>query len=386
MSVMDNFIKEFGGSGSEVPGAPSPSPFKRPVPRPDPGTGNGEAGGDLEEFVQEFGNVTEEYSFYNGTVKLRFDKDDHAYFRIEKDGSATFQDGVTTVCHIIDKSHALMPWACKMMEEHILNEFDKYKTDHGAWFVGADYFNEWLRETVTAGKKAHRVKLEEAGDIGHHAHDCLEKAITYAIKHNDGIVLWGYIGHHCNELRDKLSSENQKKVESCCFAAWDWMRKHKVRWIKTEYKIYSRQYEYAGTADGLCYASSCDDPECCKTQFKDRLTLPDWKSSNYLYIEYRFQTAAYEHAYEEEHGVEIEDRWVLRLGKTDGKFEPWHLPESEFDEDFQVFIDCLNLSRGVRMLEERLRAGKKAKKQADKEKKALEKLETKAAKKRGLVQ
>lgn len=383
MNFIDNFIKEFGSEGSEVPGAPSPSPFKS---KDQVKEEFGQKPGGLEDFIQEFGNVTEEYSFYNDTVKLRFDKTDHVYFRIEKDGTAVLQDGVTTVCHIIDKSHALMPWACKMMEEHVLAEYEKHKADMPLQPCAHENFESWLRETLVTGKKAHKVKVEEAGDLGHYAHDCLEKAIQYAIDHNDGFVLWGYVGEHCYALKDKLSAENHTKVENCCYAAWKWMALHRVKWVCTERKVYSRLYEYAGTTDGLAYVSSCSNPECCKEKFTDRLSIVDWKSSNYLYIEYRFQTAAYEQAIEEEDNIEIEDRWVLRLGKTDGKFEPWHLPESEFDEDFQVFIDCLNLSRGVRMLEERLRAGKKAKKQAEKEKKALEKLETKAAKKKGLVQ
>jgi hypothetical protein len=87
------------------------------------------------------------------------------------------------------------------------------------------------------------------------------------------------------------------------------------------------------------------------------MSIADWKSSNYLSIGYLFQTAAYENAYEEEHGVDVEDRWILRLGKSEeeaGKFEPWHLTAEDFAEDFAGYLACLRLSNLVDAVEERM--------------------------------
>jgi hypothetical protein len=95
--------------------------------------------------------------------------------------------------------------------------------------------------------------------------------------------------------------------------------------------------------------------------FKDHLSIADWKSSNYLSISYLFQTAAYEAFYEEEMEVDVEDRWVLRLGKSEeeaGKFEPWHLTAEDFAEDFAGYLACLSLSNLVDSVEERMKKAK----------------------------
>jgi len=92
------------------------------------------------------------------------------------------------------------------------------------------------------------------------------------------------------------------------------------------------------------------------------MSLIDWKSSNYLKIEYLFQVAAYKHAKHEEFpNLHIEDTWILRLGKSEeeaGKFEPWHMSEEEDPEDFSGFLACLTLTRIVDSVEERMKTRK----------------------------
>ena len=155
-------------------------------------------------------------------------------------------------------------------------------------------------------------------------------------------------------------------------------------WLATERKIYSEKHNYAGTTDGRCLVDSCSDPLCCPKAFKDVLSIIDWKSSNFLYIEYLFQTAAYEAAEREELGLDIRDRWVLRLGKEDGKFETWHLTDEDFEEDFAGFLACLALYRLVHSVEERMHIKKvtlrAAKKEAKATAKAIKIAEEKAAK------
>ena len=135
------------------------------------------------------------------------------------------------------------------------------------------------------------------------------------------------------------------------------MHNHSVRWLKTEKKIYSRKYDYAGTMDGLALVDSCEDPACCARMFTDELSIIDWKSSNQLRADYLYQTAAYEQAEEEESGADIRARWILRLGKEDGKFEPWYA--QNFEDDFQTFLHCLNLLKAHKAAEERISTLKK---------------------------
>jgi len=148
------------------------------------------------------------------------------------------------------------------------------------------------------------------------------------------------------------------RAKSCVKAALTWMRSHNVKWLKTEEKIYSKEYDYAGTMDGLAYVDSCSDPACCTEKYTHRLCLIDWKSSNYLKVEYCFQTAAYQQALQEEQQSAIESRWVLRLGKNEeeaGKFEPWFLSNADFKTDLDAFLACLSLTRLVDSVEERMK-------------------------------
>lgn len=159
-------------------------------------------------------------------------------------------------------------------------------------------------------------------------------------------------------------------------AALRWMKAHNVQWLKTEEKIYSRKYDFAGTMDGLAYVDSCDDQTCCIEKYKHRLCVVDWKTSNYLSTTYCFQTAAYQQALQEENNYPIESRWVLRLGKTDeeaGKFEPWFLSNDDFKTDLDAFLACLTLTRLVDSVEERMKSQKSSKRAIRKEQKATAK-------------
>jgi hypothetical protein len=205
-------------------------------------------------------------------------------------------------------------------------------------------FTTLMMEAKTAPKD----RLEEAGNIGHIAHACLEDSIKRAIALDGGIVV------------ALVNPPTDERASNCADAGLKWMRAHNVRWLATEQKIYSLRYKYAGTMDGRCLVDSCSDPLCCPKPFKDALTVADWKSSNQLNIEYLYQTAAYEAAYEEEHGVDITDRWILRLGKQDGEFEPWHLTAEDFPDDFAGFLRCLDLTNIHDHVKERMAMAKKA--------------------------
>lgn len=314
----------------------------------------------LSDFIDKFGGWTESYSFYDGEIELRYDSKDHVYLLVTPEGLVK-QDGVTTVVHIIDKSDALVPWGCKMMYQKLLRTIPT-QTMTGPEGGERRYITplsfEEFEKLAQEAKGAHKEKLEDAGAVGHIAHAWIEDYIKLSIAKKEAKT-----NESCAEIESKLFAHMAKYPEderaaNACIAALDWMQRHDVRWLGTERKIYSRTYAYAGTMDGLCLCNSCTDPQCCPEPFKGRLSVADWKTSNYLYLEYLFQTAAYEHAYEEEMGVDIKDRWIIRLGKEDGEFEPWHLEEHNFTDDFGGFLDALDLTRRVRRIQERIAAKK----------------------------
>jgi len=292
------------------------------------------------------------HAFYGGDVILEFDRPSWSYTRLMPDGLRRKFAGVTGTCHIIDKSEVLIRWAVKVAmakAKRLLIE---------GRFVGEEatsiLFESTLDDIIKEAKKADKEELDAAAEIGHIAHDWIECYVRAILSDNDERRL---------ELLAKLPED--ERAANACVAAIDWMVAHDVRWIATERRCCSRQHEYAGTMDGLALVSSCHDKLCCPHEFKDRLTLVDWKTSNYLYIEYLLQTAAYQHAHEEETGEKIEDRWVIRLGKEDAEFDPWHVEGRElYETDFRGFVRALALSRSVEEISQRIDEGTEAKKAA----------------------
>jgi hypothetical protein len=285
------------------------------------------------------------FDFYGNTIRLWFDSDAHEYLR-EYGGELVPQPSVTQLLKIIDKSEYLIPWAAKRVVEKVA----------ATWPIICDGLEDYTKplpldqfqELLDTAKKAPREILEDAGNVGEEAHRALENAINFAISTNGGVV-------------EKLVSPvNDPRAQSCCAAALDWMKKHRVIWVSTERKIYSREYEYAGTMDGLAYVSACDDKRCCPVRFANRHSVIDWKSSNQLSISYLYQVAAYTRAYMEEVPASISDAFILRLGKEDGEFEPWHTESAELDEDFKAFLACLELTGRHERTKERMSAAKKA--------------------------
>jgi hypothetical protein len=279
----------------------------------------------------------EKYFFYNGTEELSFDPVKHVYV---KDGCEI--PSVTKIVKIIDKSNALIPWAAKVVIEKLTNSLASVQFPIDA---------PELFEKILAAKSAHKDHLDSAGDIGKKAHDLIEK----------------YIKHRLSpaSLMPELSGDEQ--VDSCFLAMIGWEREHSVLWISTEKKIYSREYNYAGTLDGLAYCDSCQNKSCCPESFERRLSLIDWKSSNYLYPEYMYQTAAYVRAIVEEFPDQIiTDRWIVQLGKEDGRFNPWHIGMEYQAEDFDIFRWCLYLTRAIEGVKIRLKSNKKSKKKRGK--------------------
>jgi hypothetical protein len=332
MSGFENLLQKFGGA--DVGPAELP-PENKP--------------GGLEQFIQKFAGVTESYFFYNGEVELRFSVEDHIYYRVSELGNLIPVDGVTNTCGIIDKSMMLVPWASKMCAQKMLRLIPTEMVD-GAVRIKALTLEEFTVLTLEA-KGAHKEKLEEASDTGHAAHAWLEEWIKAGIS--------GRIQEQ-DAMLNSMQLTDERAVNAVK-AALRWMKEHRVEWLKTEEKVYSREHNYAGTMDGLAYTDSCDDLACCPEPYKHSLSLVDWKTSNQLKDEYCLQTSAYQHALAEELGTVVENRWVLRLGKSEeeaGKFEPWFLPASAFAEDFSGFLACLRLTRIVESISERMKKQK----------------------------
>jgi len=158
VSGFENLLKKFGSESDEFSEPELPT-----------------RGNSLEAFIQRHGGVTEEYHFYNGTVTLRFNVEEHRYYRVGELGNLIPVNGVTQTCGIIDKSHMLVPWSSKMCAQKMLRLMPTEMTE-GVIRVKPITFEEFSVLALEA-KSAHRDKLEDAGDVGHMAHSWLEQWI-----------------------------------------------------------------------------------------------------------------------------------------------------------------------------------------------------------------
>lgn len=310
----------------------------------------------IEDFIQKFGGLTEQYFFYNGEIELRYDPKAHEYLLVTPNGLEPLP-GVSTVSHIIDKSMVLIPWACKMMAQKIIANMPSID---GVALMNQESFEKFINSCKTA----HKDKLEDAGEVGHIAHAWIETYIKSLLE-----------GDSAQTQLILDNTPEDMRAKSACIASLDWQVQHNVRWLGTERKVYSRQFKYAGTMDGLCLTDSCDNPECCKTAYKNHLTVCDWKTSNYLYNEFLLQTAAYLKAYEEETGQKVTDRWIIRLSKDTAEFDAWHLGPETIGDDWEAFHAALVLTRTMQIVDERMIEHKEEHRVWKKRQKDAEKLE-----------
>jgi hypothetical protein len=89
--------------------------------------------------------------------------------------------------------------------------------------------------------------------------------------------------------------------------------------------VYSREHDYAGTLDVV-------------GEVDGQLAVVDWKTSKAVYDEMRLQAAAYAQAWAEMYDLRVPDRWVIRLDKETGEFEPIRFPRETFRRDLHGFL------------------------------------------------
>jgi CRISPR/Cas system-associated exonuclease Cas4 (RecB family) len=112
---------------------------------------------------------------------------------------------------------------------------------------------------------------------------------------------------------------------------------------ESEVAIFSSKYGYAGTMDALVTMLKAGTGRGASQE--RCLVVLDWKTSNYMRVEYAWQVAAYVRAYEEMTGQKIEDAFLVRLEKESGDFEVRRIRDIE--SAFQGFLACLAVYNAV---------------------------------------
>jgi len=225
--------------------------------------------------------------------EFAFDEKEHAYFF---DGAPV--PGVTTILSCINKP-ALMPWAVKMTRDYWLEALKAGRTDHDK--IHKESWN------------AHRNVSKAAADIGSNVHAYAEAALK-------GLPL------------PELKTEEAKRGAD---AFHKWQSAHTIKLLASERRIFSLEHYYAGTCDLIAEI----DGEYC---------VGDFKTSSGIYPEMRMQTAAYQHAIQEEKGFKVQSRWIIRFDKKTGEFEAKRF--TDFDLDFKGFKSALDLHRALQAI------------------------------------
>ena len=254
-------------------------------------------------------------SMYGGEVTVSYRDGKHTYTVCDPaNGIDGLLPSVTQILKVLDKSGPLMGWATNCGAAYI-----KARLKPGEFWLSQAEIDD-IAEGV---RSAHRKVSKIACDIGTEAHDWVAS----------------YIASEANG-EDIPDFPENPLVVNCCHAAQNWISKVGLRPIAVEEIVYSRAHKFIGTMDtagGL-------------VEIEGKKAVIDWKSSKGLYVEMRFQLAAYKKAYEEMTGLTDLERYMVKLGKADGEFEVFHLPPEDYEADLAAFVGLIPAAKRLKEL------------------------------------
>lgn len=236
---------------------------------------------------------------YGGKITLEFEPVKHIY---SVNGKRKIS--VTAVTGIIDKSAPLMGWVAKCMSEYLFEHWDmeKIKTE-------VDKQN-----LILDAKRKYRDISKKATNVGSIIHEWIEE----------------WIAGKKPELPDSEQAVNG------ITAFLKWQKESKVKFIESEKILYSKEYNYCGKIDAVAKIDGEEMPV-------------EFKSSNALYNEHRYQLAAYWLAIEEMDKKKFKYGMIIRFNKDTGNFDAKEniikIPRSEYLKDKWAFIGALQIKR-----------------------------------------
>lgn len=236
------------------------------------------------------------HKLYKGEVELDFNDERH-FFSIA--GKKVL--GVTSCTGIIDKSRPLIFWATNLARDFLLDVINS----------GGQVTEELIVEAC----KQHQIKKEQAATAGSKVHSWIEQFVKATVKKDI----------------PKLPSKDDPEVYNGVTAFIKWVDEHNVKFLSSERIVYSKKYNYAGIMD-------------CEAVIGGKTSVVDFKTSNSIYNEYRYQVAAYQAAAEEESGKPYKgDKWIVRFSKDTGEFEAHQFGDQA--KDFKTFLATLAIKR-----------------------------------------
>jgi PD-(D/E)XK nuclease superfamily len=239
-------------------------------------------------------------TLYGATIRLDFNPKGHSY--TVTDLSTHTVREVPSVTQIIDVIGGSKVWGLKQWAANLASDYFR-----NAIRPGVSYDELQIEQIIERARKHFHTVSRGAKTIGQLAHEWIEahlRARLYATP----------------ELSVPVNEQTRKAIQ----AASAWIAKH-FRPVTMEHRLYSREHDYAGTLDVV-------------GEVDGQLAVVDWKTSKAIYDEMPLQAAAYAQAWSEMYDARVPDRWVIRLDKETGDFEPVQFPRETFRRDLNGFL------------------------------------------------
>lgn len=249
--------------------------------------------------------------------EIFFNRNSHRFWRMEN-GKKISIPSVTSFTGIIDKSQQLIPWAVNLMVEHLTIKI-----------------GEITEVDIYEASQLHKVKKQEAADIGSLAHEW----ISSWLKGENPVM------------------PDNPSVQQAINSFLEYQDQNNIDWIQSEEIVYYNDngIEYAGIFDAIA-------------KIKNKLVLVDFKSSNGIYPEYMLQAAGYQLAYEWMNNVKIDRRMIIRLAKETEEEYVARMQKKNYQDyakyqsvevreykenlaDQQAFIACVTLKNRLKEIE-----------------------------------
>ena len=244
------------------------------------------------------------HKLYNDTIEITFYPDSH---RFKLSGQRTYLPSVTSITGIIDKSRALIPWAVNT-DIGFIRQYLEEKS-------GQKFSLEELLPVLQEAQNQHNVKKEEAASIGSQVHEFVEK--------------FGLAKINGTDIPD-LSDIEDERVLNGINGFLDWYNSNNVKFIDTERLVFSKKYEFVGILDAI-------------VEIDGKLVLLDYKTSKGIYNDMFYQISAYQLAYEEETGKELDKAMILHFNKETGDFATKEFSREDHLKNYPIFLSCLTI-------------------------------------------
>lgn len=199
-------------------------------------------------------------------------------------------------------------------------------------------------------------KRDEAADEGTEVHERLELWVKEGLVTGapyQGGKLFVPKPADIDRLHDSLKDKPQA-LHMSVQQFGDWLFRASAGFTFAEKLLYSKQWEYPGTADcGLVIGLDKEEP---------KTAVGDYKIRSGVYAETRLQTAAYQHALQEMgEGNFTDNRYVFLFGRAENKatgvreftgdFQA--IEHDNYDEDFEIFTYCLATALWLKKFEKK---------------------------------